>query len=324
MFFVRIIQPRNEQVDSYNWHSHNRGEIEAPPTKHPNSGGMEMRQMMAEVVNIVRSKPDRHEIKAQFDHLPEELQCVTGSASQCFITVSREKCHEKEEEYRKLKEENKALQEKFQSVLAKTVRSHRSSEDLNDPSRESAVLERDHMLQTQEWAKAKYATSSSFFPLRNTNSGTIIQMVFSKCEENIKNKLARISSFLQCPALTEASGATSSKQTSELVREIRNHLRNLYFNYSEAIYRQWGEAALPDDMEKSEAVVKFAAECYRVYSLLFLQNPPITAVWPKEPVSPLYIQHVDLKKLEGTKSRKFLWPILFSEGNMIKNGVVYD
>ncbi|XP_025048194.1 uncharacterized protein LOC102368993 isoform X3 [Alligator sinensis] len=286
---------RNEQVDSYNWHSHNRGEIEAPPTKHPNSGGMEMRQMMAEVVNIVRSKPDRHEIKAQFDHLPEELQCVTGSASQCFITVSREKCHEKEEEYRKLKEENKALQEKFQSVLAKTVRSHRSSEDLNDPSRESAVLERDHMLQTQEWAKAKYATSSSFFPLRNTNSGTIIQMVFSKCEENIKNKLARISSFLQCPALTEASGATSSKQ-----------------------------AALPDDMEKSEAVVKFAAECYRVYSLLFLQNPPITAVWPKEPVSPLYIQHVDLKKLEGTKSRKFLWPILFSEGNMIKNGVVYD
>ncbi|XP_025048197.1 uncharacterized protein LOC102368993 isoform X5 [Alligator sinensis] len=249
---------RNEQVDSYNWHSHNRGEIEAPPTKHPNSGGMEMRQMMAEVVNIVRSKPDRHEIKAQFDHLPEELQCVTGSASQCFITVSREKCHEKEEEYRKLKEENKALQEKFQSVLAKTVRSHRSSEDLNDPSRESAVLERDHMLQTQEWAKAKYATSSSFFPLRNTNSGTIIQ------------------------------------------------------------------AALPDDMEKSEAVVKFAAECYRVYSLLFLQNPPITAVWPKEPVSPLYIQHVDLKKLEGTKSRKFLWPILFSEGNMIKNGVVYD
>lgn len=45
---------RNEQVDSYNWHSHNRDEIEAPPTKHPNSAGMEMRQMMAEVVNIVR------------------------------------------------------------------------------------------------------------------------------------------------------------------------------------------------------------------------------------------------------------------------------
>ncbi|XP_019370436.1 PREDICTED: uncharacterized protein LOC109295821 isoform X1 [Gavialis gangeticus] len=203
--------------------------------------------------------------------------------------------------------------------MANAMRSHRFSEDLNDPTRESAVLERYHMLQTQEWAKAKYATRSSSFPLTNTNSGTVIQMLFSKCEENIKNRLDQISSLLQCPALTEASSTTSSKQTSELVREIRNHLRNLYFNNSEDYYRQLGEAALPADMEKSEAIVKFAAECYRVYSLLFLQNPPITAKWPQEPVPPDHIAHTDLEKLKGTK---FIWPILLSEGKAINEAMV--
>ncbi|XP_019370438.1 PREDICTED: uncharacterized protein LOC109295821 isoform X2 [Gavialis gangeticus] len=174
--------------------------------------------------------------------------------------------------------------------MANAMRSHRFSEDLNDPTRESAVLERYHMLQTQEWAKAKYATRSSSFPLTNTNSGTVIQMLFSKCEENIKNRLDQISSLLQCPALTEASSTTSSKQ-----------------------------AALPADMEKSEAIVKFAAECYRVYSLLFLQNPPITAKWPQEPVPPDHIAHTDLEKLKGTK---FIWPILLSEGKAINEAMV--
>ncbi|XP_019400768.1 PREDICTED: uncharacterized protein LOC109316847 isoform X2 [Crocodylus porosus] len=290
------------------------GKFRKPGTAEKCNAGMETHSSM----------PDRQENDAWFHHLSEELQSMKGIIASSFsiqhsTMVSRKEFNEKEEECRKLKKENKALQEKFQSVLANAMKSHRFSEDLNDPTRESAVLERYHMLQTQQWAKAKYATSRSSCPLTTTNSGTVIQMVFSKCEENIKNRLDQISSLLQCPALTEASGATSSKQTSDLVREIRNHLRNLYFNNSEDDYRQLGEAALPADMKESEAIVKFAAECCRVYSLLFLQNPPITAEWHQEPTLPDPIAHTDLEMLKGTK---FVWPILVSEGKVIKNGIV--
>ncbi|XP_048157704.1 uncharacterized protein LOC125325055 isoform X4 [Corvus hawaiiensis] len=81
-------------------------------------------------------------------HLPD-------SYSRAFPGRAIQIQQQKEEEYEVLKEKNKNLESRYQELLAKTMSMHQHSEDINDPLRLSAVLERYEMLQLQQWEKVR-------------------------------------------------------------------------------------------------------------------------------------------------------------------------
>ncbi|XP_041907011.1 uncharacterized protein LOC121675533 isoform X2 [Corvus kubaryi] len=81
-------------------------------------------------------------------HLPD-------SYSRAFPGRAIQIQQQKEEEYEVLKEKNKNLESRYQELLAKTMSMHQYSEDINDPLRLSAVLERYEMLQLQQWEKVR-------------------------------------------------------------------------------------------------------------------------------------------------------------------------
>ncbi|XP_063010749.1 uncharacterized protein LOC134417443 isoform X2 [Melospiza melodia melodia] len=63
--------------------------------------------------------------------------------------------YEENEEIKMLKEKNEKLEGRNQKLLAKVMAMHQHSEDINDPLRLSAVLERYEMLRLQEWEKVR-------------------------------------------------------------------------------------------------------------------------------------------------------------------------
>ncbi|KAG6924496.1 hypothetical protein G0U57_017212, partial [Chelydra serpentina] len=91
-------------------------------------------------------------------------------------------------------------------------------------------------LRTHEWEKAKCAASVSTFPM------------------------------------TYEMGSTIIKLPPGLAREIKNHFKNLYFNYGEDFFQDKSQPALSHDLQRFQPLVKFTAECYKIYCLLLLQN----------------------------------------------------
>nr|XP_014427710.1 uncharacterized protein LOC106731810 isoform X2 [Pelodiscus sinensis] len=164
-------------------------------------------------------------------------------------TVSLEKFHQKEEECEKLKEEKRVLKQRLNHILAKAMESHKFSENLNDPCRLSAVLEMYDRLKTHEWEKAKCAARASGFSMTYKDGSTIIKAVFSTCEEELSQKMNQISELLEIPFWKET---TSQQLPPGLIKDIKNHIKLLYFNYEEQIYCTRSKAA-------AELLLHFAA-----------------------------------------------------------------
>ncbi|XP_043400428.1 uncharacterized protein LOC119566222 isoform X1 [Chelonia mydas] len=222
------------------------------------------------------------------------------------------------------------LQERFspglEPVLTNAMGSHKFSENLNDPCQESDVLEMYHRLRTHEWEKAKCAANGSAFPMTYEKGSTIIKTVFSKCEEELSQRLERIFELLEIPVSKKTTSFFDSQQLPPgLAREIKNHLKNLYFNYGEDYYQDKIGPSLSPDLQTFQPLVHFTAECYKIYCLLLLQNPPIKAVWPTEERIPIScIQHVDNKNVEDRMPLNFLWPVLACGRLVYKKAVIYD
>ncbi|XP_065418746.1 uncharacterized protein LOC103306474 isoform X2 [Chrysemys picta bellii] len=293
-----------------------RGESEAPQDKNTNLDGTEMEQW----VKYVEDKLS--EINARFEGTEERLQFLEESLSQeaasridsCSFRsleatnksesstqtvlseiVSAEEFRQKEEECKKLKEEKRALQQKLNHVLANAMESHTCSENLNDPCPLSAVLGMYDRLRTHEWEKARCAASGSVFPMTYEKGGTIIKAVFSICEEELSQRLEQIFEPLEIPVSKETTSLFDSQQP-----------------------------VLSPDLQKFQPLVKFTAECYKIYCLLLLQNPPIKPVWPANRIHTDFIEHVDNKEIESCMPITFLWPVLTYGGKVIRNGVIYD
>ncbi|XP_067415742.1 uncharacterized protein [Emydura macquarii macquarii] len=198
-------------------------------------------------------------------------------------------------------------------------------ENLNDHCQESSVLEMYDRLRTHEWETTKCAASDSAFPMTYEKSSTIIKAVFNKCEEDLSQKMRPVFELLEIPISNETTSLFDGEQLPlGLVREIKNHLKNLYLSYGEDFYQAVSGPALSPDLQKFQPLVKFAAESYKIYCLLLLQNPPIRAVWHIERIPTACIEHVDKKDLDDRMPLNFLWPVLARGRQVLRKAVVYD
>ncbi|XP_074923818.1 uncharacterized protein LOC116838140 isoform X1 [Chelonoidis abingdonii] len=298
-----------------------RGESEAPQGKLTNLDRTKMEQLVNSVKNNLRS-----EMSTLYEDMGKYLQFLKERLRELPKMVSAEEFHQKEEECEKLKEQKRVLEQKLDLVLANAMRSHKFSENLNDPCRLSAVLEMYDRLRIHEWEKAKCAASVSTFPMTYEKGSTIIKAVFSICEEELSQRLERIFELLEIPVLKKTTSLFDSQQLPPgLSGEIKNHLKHLYFNYGEDFYQAKSRLAFAPDQQRFQPLVKFTAKCYKIYCLLLLQNPPIKVMWPTDGrIQTAYIEHVDKKVIESSIQIKFLWPVLTCGNQLVRKGVIYD
>ncbi|XP_074923819.1 uncharacterized protein LOC116838140 isoform X2 [Chelonoidis abingdonii] len=298
-----------------------RGESEAPQGKLTNLDGTKMEQFVNSVEDKLRS-----EMSTLYEDMGKYLQFLKERLRELPKMVSAEEFHQKEEECEKLKEQKRVLEQKLDLVLANAMRSHKFSENLNDPCRLSAVLEMYDRLRIHEWEKAKCAASVSTFPMTYEKGSTIIKAVFSICEEELSQRLERIFELLEIPVLKKTTSLFDSQQLPPgLSGEIKNHLKHLYFNYGEDFYQAKSRLAFAPDQQRFQPLVKFTAKCYKIYCLLLLQNPPIKVMWPTDGrIQTAYIEHVDKKVIESSIQIKFLWPVLTCGNQLVRKGVIYD
>ncbi|XP_050810036.1 uncharacterized protein LOC127051572 isoform X9 [Gopherus flavomarginatus] len=295
-----------------------RGESEAPQDELTNLSGTKMEQRVKYVEDKLR------EMNAQFEGAEKRLEVLQERLSQ--EAASETNCCGSRSQEASNNSQCFAQNPGLEPVLANAMRSHKFSENLNDPCQEADVLEMYNGLRTHEWEKAKCAASGSAFPVTYEKGSTIIKAVFSICEEDLSQRLTRIFELLEIPVSKKTTSLFDSQQLPPgLAREIKNHLKHLYFNYGEDFYQAKSRPSLPPDLQKFQPLVHFTAECYKIYCLLLLQNPPIKAVWPTEERIPIScIQHVDNKNVEDRMLFNFLWPVLACGRLVFKKAVIYD
>ncbi|XP_024068899.1 uncharacterized protein LOC112115909 isoform X2 [Terrapene carolina triunguis] len=258
-----------------------RGESEAPQDELTDLDGTEMEQRVKYVEDKLREMNARFEgAEKRLEVLQERLSQEAASETDCCGSRSQEATNNSQ-----CFTQNPGLE----PVLANAMRSI-------DPCQEADVLDMYNGLRTHEWEKAKCAASGSAFPMTYEKGSTIIKAVFSICEEELSQRLERIFELLEIPVSKKTTSLFDSKQLPPgLAREIKNHLKNLYFNYGEDFYQA-----------KS-------------------RNPPIKAVWPTEERIPIScIQHVDNKNVEDGMPLNFLWPVLACGRLVYKKAVIYD
>ncbi|KAM9172627.1 uncharacterized protein ACDP82_019158 isoform 5-T5 [Pangshura tecta] len=295
-----------------------RGESEAPQDELTNLGGTRMEQRVKYVEDKLR------EMKAQFEGAEKRLEVLQERLSQ--EAASETDCCGSRSQEVSNNSQCFAQNPGLESVSANAMRSHKFSENLNDPCQEADVLEMYNGLRTHEWEKAKCAANGSAFPMTYEKGSTIIKAVFSICEKDLSQRLEQIFELLEIPVSKKTTSLFDSQQLPPgLAREIKNHLKHRYFNYGEDFYQVKSRPSLPPDLQKFQPLVHFTAECYKIYCLLLLQNPPIKAVWPTDEKIPIScIQHVDNKNVEDRMPLNFLWPVLACGRLVFKKAVIYD
>ncbi|XP_050181264.1 uncharacterized protein LOC126645181 [Myiozetetes cayanensis] len=220
-----------------------------------------------------------------------------------------------QEENEKLKGEIKKLEARNAELLSKAMAMHKHSEDMNDPSRLTAVLQRYEMLQLHEWEKVRTSTPH---PWTYEQGSHVIKRLFDACEEDLQQRTADIFTVLGIPPSNDTM--TNSKQG--IMREIRNLFgQSCYQNYSE-VYREIVKKA---GVHAETAIQShFILQCCRIYCLLLLQDPPVKAEWNTEGRSAEDLEHVDKKDVMYWKKPVFLWPIMKRGEQTILRGVVWD
>ncbi|XP_053798461.1 uncharacterized protein LOC128787909 [Vidua chalybeata] len=211
-------------------------------------------------------------------------------------------CKEKEEN-EMLKEKTKKLEERIQELLAKAMAMHQHSEDITDPSRLSAVLERYEMLRLQEWEKVR-----SSMPYRWTyeEGSRAIRKVFEACEKDIQQRRDHILKVLDIPP------------SNKVMQDIMKLLRQQYHQNSMVYNKIVQEAAIHI---RTENETQFLLQCCQIYCLLLLQDPPVKAEWR---MNRSHLEHVDKKDEVHWKKASLLWPIMKRGEEIIVKGVVWD
>ncbi|XP_039581277.1 uncharacterized protein LOC120510000 [Passer montanus] len=212
--------------------------------------------------------------------------------------------HKEKEENEMLKEKTKKLEERIQELLAKVMAMHQHSEDINDPSRLSAVLERYEMLRLQEWEKVR-----SSMPHRWTyeEGSCTIRKVFDACEKDIQQRTEDILKVLYIPP-------SNKVVMQDLMKLFRQH-----YHQNSMVYDQIVQEA--DVHIRTESETQFLLQCCQIYCLLLLQDPPVKAEWR---MNRRHVEHVDKKDVMHWKKVSLLWPIMKCGEEIIVKGVVWD
>ncbi|KAK4830193.1 hypothetical protein QYF61_009260 [Mycteria americana] len=162
----------------------------------------------------------------------EEIKAVPGKVTQTEL--------QEEEEYKKLEKKITELEARNKELLSKAMGMHKDSENMNDPSRLSAVLQRYEMLRLQDWEKLRSSAASYWTYKTGSN---IIKKLFDACEKDIQERIAKISEILGIPTLNDT--ATNSKQDPP-VKAVWN-LQESLLEYIEHVdkkdWEHWREPA---------------------------------------------------------------------------------
>ncbi|KAM7130887.1 uncharacterized protein J5F26_017590 [Ciconia maguari] len=227
--------------------------------------------------------------------------------------VTQKELQEKEE-YKKLKNKIKELEARNKELLSKAMGMHKDSENMNDPSRLSAVLQRYEMLRLQDWEKLRSSTTSYWTYKTGSN---IIKKLFDACEKDLQERIAKISEILGIPTLNDTT--TNSKQG--MMQDIRNLFRYSYYENNEFYSR----IIMKADVDPETPIQRqFTLQCCKIYCLLLLQDPPVKAVWNLQENLLQYLEHVDKKGWEHWRKPAFLWPIMKCGEQVIVKGVIWD
>ncbi|XP_069710985.1 uncharacterized protein [Phaenicophaeus curvirostris] len=225
--------------------------------------------------------------------------------------VVQKELQEKEEENKKLKERVKDLEARNEELLSKVMSMHKHSEDMNDPSRLSAVLQMYEKFRLHEWEK--FRTTSS---LTYKKGSIIIKRLFDACEEDIQQRKLNLFEVLGIPPCNE----TMTNSNQGIMQEIRNILRYSYYQNQSEFYHKIVMQASIDP--KTTIQKEFTMQCCRIYCLLLLQDSPLKAVWNLQELK--YLEHVDKKGYEYWRKPTLLWPIIKCGEQVVVKGVVWD
>ncbi|KAM4783618.1 uncharacterized protein ACIQIH_006336 isoform 2-T2 [Cyanocitta cristata] len=218
---------------------------------------------------------------------------------------------QKKDEYEVLKEKNKNLESRYQELLAKTMSMHQHSEDINDPLRLSAVLQKYEMLQLQQWEKVR-----SSMPCYWTyeQGRCIIKKLFDACEKDIQQRTEDILKALAIPLWNKAV-------IEETMRAIRKLFRQPYYQNYPKVHSEIVQEAAILTGTGNETESQFLLQCCQIYCLLLLQDPPVKAEWK---MNRRYLEHVDKKDPVYWKNPSLLWPIMKRGEDVVAKGVVWD
>ncbi|KFP38469.1 hypothetical protein N324_08630, partial [Chlamydotis macqueenii] len=171
-------------------------------------------------------------------------------------------------------------------LLSKAMSMHKDSENMNDPSRLSAVLQMYDMLRLHDWEKFRSSQASS---LTYRTAVFALQKLFDACEKDIEERTDTILEVLDIPPSNDAM--TNRKQA--MMQDIRNLFRYSYYqNHSEFYSKIITQAGIDS---KTAAQRQFMLQCCKTYCLLLLQDPPVKAMWNLQESSKQSLEHVDKK-----------------------------
>ncbi|XP_063010750.1 uncharacterized protein LOC134417443 isoform X3 [Melospiza melodia melodia] len=229
---------------------------------------------------------------------------TTAEGSRALPEKVIQMLYEENEEIKMLKEKNEKLEGRNQKLLAKVMAMHQHSEDINDPLRLSAVLERYEMLRLQEWEKVRCS-----MPHRWTyeEGSEAIRKVFDACEKDIQQRTEDILKVLYIPPWNKV-----------MMQDVMKLLRQNYHQNSMVYDQIIQEAAVHI---RTENQTQFLLQCCQIYCLLLLQDPPVKAEWR---IKSKHLEHVDKKDAVHWENESLLWPIMKRGEEIIVKGVVWD
>ncbi|XP_009085204.4 uncharacterized protein LOC103813623 [Serinus canaria] len=211
--------------------------------------------------------------------------------------------HKEKEENEMLKEKIKKLEQRNQELLAKAMAMHQHSEDINDPSRLSAVLERYEMLRLKEWEKVR---SSMPYPWTYEEGSHTIRKVFDACEKDEQWRREKLLHVIYIPP----SNKVMMQDVMKLLRE--------HYHQNPMVYDQIVQEA---GIHIRTETLQFLRQCCQIYCLLLLQDPPVKAEWGMDR---RHLEHVDKKDVVHWNSASLLWPIMKRGEEIIVKGVIWD
>ncbi|XP_074433570.1 uncharacterized protein LOC141739700 isoform X2 [Larus michahellis] len=202
---------------------------------------------------------------------------------------------------------------RHKELLSKAMSMHKDSENMNDVSRLSAVLQMYEMLRLRDWQKFKTECGLTY----QTGHG-IIKELFNACEKDIEQRTTSIFEVLGISPSNDAM--TNSKEA--MMPAIRNLFRYHYYQSDTEFYSKIISHTGFDPRPAPPR--QFAQQCCKVYCLLLLQDPPVKAAWNLQESPVQYLEHVDKKDRELWGKITLLWPIMKCGEEVIVRGVVWD
>ncbi|XP_054039537.1 uncharacterized protein LOC128901507 isoform X1 [Rissa tridactyla] len=231
----------------------------------------------------------------------------------CHRALPGEMTQKERHETEELKKKIKELEAKHKELLSKAMSMHKDSENMNDVSRLSAVLQMYEILRLCDWQKFKTECGLTY-----QTGHSIIKKLFNACEKDIEQRTTSIFKVLGISPSNDAM--TNSKEG--MMPAIRNLFRYRYYQSDTEFYSKIISHAGFDP--RSAPPRQFTQQCCKVYCLLLLQDPPVKAAWNLQESPVQYLEHVDKKDRELWGKITFLWPIMKCGEEVIVSGVVWD